>query len=87
MKTVLAIAGRLVLAQIAALPLSFFVIIALVPALRSLEGSTGIELVGHSGPADWVIALIWAVISILISATLLVNRKQHESPPHDSTEI
>lgn len=87
MRAFTAIAGRLILAQIAAVPLSFLVIIALMPGLRRLEVASGLELVGHSGPADWLIAVIWAVISIIIGATLAVNRKQHESPPHDRTEI
>jgi hypothetical protein len=65
---------RIIVGQFLAIPFTFAALIALIPALRRLEPAFGIEMIGHSGPADWVIFVVWAVISFLITATLLVNR-------------
>jgi hypothetical protein len=45
------LAGALIL--LASLPLGFVVAIALLPLWRWIERATGIEAVGHSGPAEW----------------------------------
>jgi hypothetical protein len=80
-------AGRLLLvivgAQFVAIPLSFVILIAILPVLRSLEKSTGIEMIGHSGPADWVIAGVWVVISLFIVATLIATRPRKEGSTHE----
>ncbi len=77
MRRGISLALRLLGGQIAAIPLAFIVLIALMPVLRSLESATELELVGHSGPADWVIFVVWAVISLIITATLLGSKPIH----------
>lgn len=67
---VLKILGLIVAAVVLAIPPAFFVAIASVPLLRFLEPRWGIEMIGHSGPADWVLWTIWIVISAAIAATL-----------------
>jgi hypothetical protein len=61
--------GLVVLAM-AAVPLSFFVAMLVTPVLWRLEGVIGIELAGHSGPADWIIAAIFG-LSVMLSVILL----------------
>ena len=69
--------------QAVAIPFAFVLLIASMPVLRALEASTGIEMVGHSGPASWIIYSIWAVISAIITATLVATRSKKRMPPND----
>ncbi len=63
--------GLVVLSAIVAVPLSFFVAMLLTPVLWRLEGVIGIELAGHSGPADWIIAAIFGLFTVMLSVILL----------------
>jgi TRAP-type C4-dicarboxylate transport system permease small subunit len=60
------------LAALALLPVAFAVTVLLVPLWRRVEESTGIEALGHSGPADWCFWLVYA--SLLVSAALVALR-------------
>lgn len=51
----------LLLLGLAALPVSFLVTFLLFPFWGWLEASTGIESVGHSGPADWCFVAVFGV--------------------------
>jgi len=53
-----------------AVPLSIVTTILLFPLWSWLEASTGIESVGHSGPAEWCYAVVFLVLAP--SAALLV---------------
>jgi hypothetical protein len=53
--------GMAVLILIAA-PLSFLTTILLLPFWSWLEATTGIEAVGHSGPAEWCYAAVFMIM-------------------------
>jgi hypothetical protein len=50
-----------VLSLVIGLPLGAMVTILLTPVLWDLEPVLHMELAGHSGPADWVFEVMWAV--------------------------
>lgn len=50
-----------VLIVLVALPGSFLLTVALFPFLAWVESETGIETIGHSGPADWCILTLWGL--------------------------
>ena len=56
----------------------------LTPLLWSLEEPLGLELAGHSGPADWVI-LSFAALACAICITILgaVAVRLRRGPAHD----
>jgi hypothetical protein len=56
-------------AALALLPVAVAVTFLLVPLWRRLEASTGIESIGHSGPADWC---FWLVYALLLAGAALV---------------
>jgi hypothetical protein len=58
-KTILA----LLIAVVVSIPFSWIVAILLTPALWRLEPVLNMELAGHSGPADWVFWVIWAIVA------------------------
>ncbi len=62
--------GIIIAAVLLAIPFTFVAAIASVPLLRDIEARWDIEVVGHSGPADWVIWMIWLVISAALAATI-----------------
>jgi TRAP-type C4-dicarboxylate transport system permease small subunit len=45
-----------------AAPLSFLTTILLLPFWSWLEATTGIESVGHSGPAEWCYAAVFMIM-------------------------
>jgi hypothetical protein len=58
-RTLLALLALIVLA----LPLSAVVTILLLPFWSWLEASSGVEAVGHSGPAGWCYLLVFAIMA------------------------
>lgn len=67
-KTTLALIALLLLG----LPLAFILTILLVPFWSYLENATGIEAVGHSGPAGWCFVLVYG--AMLIACVIGVRR-------------
>ena len=55
-----------------AAPLSILTTILLFPLWSWLEASTGIEAVGHSGPAEWCYAAVFLILIIATSGALIV---------------
>jgi hypothetical protein len=49
---------------IVSLPLGWIVAMLLTPFLWRLEPVLKLELAGHSGPSDWVVVLIWGLITM-----------------------
>lgn len=69
--------GTIVAAIVLAFPITFVTGFASAPLLRDAEKSWGIELIGHSGPADWLLWTIWIVISTAIATSIwLLTRKR-----------
>jgi TRAP-type C4-dicarboxylate transport system permease small subunit len=62
----------LLAAALALLPVSLAITVLLVPLWRRVEESTGIEALGHSGPADWCFWVVYA--SLLVGAALVALR-------------
>ena len=58
-KTILAV----LIAVLVSFPSSWIVAMLLTPVLWRLEPLLNMELAGHSGPADWVFWVIWAIIA------------------------
>jgi ABC-type antimicrobial peptide transport system permease subunit len=67
---------RIVLAIVVGAPAGFIAAFLATPWLWRLEGTLGMELAGHSGPADWVLVLAMAIFSLLI---FVVIRPRHRS--------
>jgi len=58
-----------------AAPLSIVITLLLFPFWSWLENATGIESVGHSGPAVWCYATVFLVV-VTASGLLLFARKR-----------
>ena len=56
-RTAIAIAGAVLLG----FPAGWIAAMALTPVLSRLESVLHMELAGHSGPADWIFYVVWAV--------------------------
>ena len=69
LRALLALAAIFLLSAALTLPTT----ILLLPAWSWLERSAGIEAVGHSGPAEWCYALVFAVLAGL-GALWLMSR-------------
>jgi len=50
---------------LACIPLTFLTAMLLTPLLWKLEAPLGIELAGHSGPAEWVFFVLHGVVTAL----------------------
>ena len=70
-RVLLRLAGVLVIA----VPLSIVATILLFPLWSWLEAATGIESVGHSGPAEWCYAVVFVVIAASGILMVLMRRK------------
>jgi hypothetical protein len=42
------------------------------PLLGRLEAKYGVELTGHSGPADWIFALMFGVTTVILFTVLVL---------------
>jgi hypothetical protein len=49
---------------IAAVPIAFIATFVLYPFWSWIEATTGIESVGHSGPADWCFIFMYALLAV-----------------------
>ena len=69
-------------AVIVSLPISVILGAFLTPYLSRLEATVGIELAGHSGPAEWILWTLSALLTILFS--VLALRGMRGSPTGDA---
>ncbi len=51
-----------VVAVVVGLPVGWILAMAVTPVLWKLEPILHMELAGHSGPADWVFYVVWAIV-------------------------
>jgi len=58
-------------AALVALPVSFIGGMAMTPVLWRLEPVLRMELAGHSGPSDWILASLFGITTVLVFAALL----------------
>lgn len=62
-------------------PVAFFATFLLMPLWSAIESSTGIESVGHSGPAGWCFLAMWATMfCVAIGGLQLVRRSRARGP-------
>ena len=62
-------------------PLSVLITIVLVPLWRWLEAATGIETIGHSGPAAWCYVLVFVVQSALAGGVVMREARREAPRP------
>ena len=61
------------------LPVTFVGTIVLLPLWSWIESRSGIESVGHSGPADWCfLAVAAAWLAVAVTAIVAIERKRDE---------
>ena len=77
---VVRVGGVLLGAAIVAFPVSFVCGMLMTPLLWRLEPVLKMELAGHSGPSDWILGTLFAVMTIAIAAVLFwVTRPRRDS--------
>jgi hypothetical protein len=64
--------GLLAVAVVISFPISFIGTFMMNPVLNRLEARYGIELTGHSGPADWIFALVFGITTVVVFLALRV---------------
>ena len=75
MKRPLGMVLSLLIIIIIAVPLSIIVTIVLSPFWSWFEGSSGIESLGHSGPAEWCYLVIYLLLVGVITAVYLIYQR------------
>ena len=70
-----------VLAMVVTAPISIIVTAMLFPFWSWLESSSGIESVGHSGPADWCYLFMFVLLLAILGATLVLQIRSIRSQP------
>ena len=70
-----------VLAMVVTAPISIIVTAMLFPFWSWLESSSGIESVGHSGPADWCYLFMFVLLLAILGATLVLQIRSSRSQP------
>jgi hypothetical protein len=75
MKRPFSIVILLLLIIIISVPLSIVVTIVLSPFWSWLETSTGIESLGHSGPAEWCYLVIFLILVATITGVYLIYQR------------
>lgn len=78
MKRPFSIVLLLLIIIIIAVPLSIVVTIVLSPFWSWFETSTGIESLGHSGPAEWCYLFIFLILIAAITGTYLIYQRGKE---------
>jgi hypothetical protein len=56
-------------------PLSILITILLSPFWSWFEASTGIESLGHSGPAEWCYLVIFLLFVAAVATTFLIYQR------------
>jgi hypothetical protein len=65
---------------IGCVPITAVLAIVLTPVLWKLEDVVHIELAGHSGPSDWVLYALYAVVVAAVFGTALrISRKRTQA--------
>ena len=73
---ILKLLGITLLSVVLAIPLTILVVLNSGSVLRGIERRWEIEVIGHSGPADWVILVIWLMLSLTIAGTIAAIRNR-----------
>ena len=60
------------------MPMAVFITLAALPVWSKLEAATGIESIGHSGPAEWCY-LVTYIIVVACGALLWFRKRRRAS--------
>jgi hypothetical protein len=63
-----------------AVPASVVTTFLLIPFWSWLERYTGVESVGHSGPADWCYLAVFLTMALAIALFMLVRHRSQGAP-------
>jgi hypothetical protein len=72
LRVVLRYVGLLAAAAVISFPIAFIGTIMMNPLLGRLEARYGIELTGHSGPADWIFEVVFGITIVVVFLLLRV---------------
>ena len=72
LRVVLRSIGLVAVAAVISFPISFIGTFMMNPLLGRLEAKYGIELTGHSGPADWIFAVAFGITTVVVFLLLRV---------------
>jgi H+/Cl- antiporter ClcA len=75
-----------VLALVVTAPLSVIITALLFPFWSWLESFSGIESVGHSGPAGWCYLLIFMALLAALAATVVLRIRPSRGHPSIQTK-
>jgi hypothetical protein len=59
-------------AAVISFPISFIGTFMMNPLLGRLEARYGVELTGHSGPADWIFEVVFGITTVVVLLLLRV---------------
>ena len=65
------VAAVFIVAALVSLPVSFVGAMTMTPWLYRLEPVLGMELAGHSGPSDWILATAFGITTIIVATLIL----------------
>jgi len=65
-----------------AAPFSILATILLLPFWSWFEATTGIESVGHSGPAEWCYSVVFLIIAAAAAQPLLARLRRSRDDKH-----
>ena len=78
MKRLLRFAILLFFAALVAIPLSAVTVVALFPFWSWFEARTGIESLGHSGPATWCFVVVYVSLTVLGWLAIRWKERRHD---------
>jgi hypothetical protein len=61
-------------------PIAVFATLAAFPIWSTLERTTGVEAVGHSGPSEWCYVVTYAVVIVLLSSRWFSKLRSEGAP-------
>lgn len=76
MNTTVRLVLQLLGAVVLAAPLSIAATLLLIPFWSFLEAATGVEAVGHSGPAEWCYVAVYGAVLCAGAAWIVLRRRR-----------
>lgn len=70
----------IVLVSLISMPISIVATLLLIPLWRWVEASSGLEAIGHSGPAEWCYLAMFTVTVVACLLVHCITRGRHREP-------
>lgn len=67
---------RAILIAAALLPVAGFLTLLLAPLWRAIEARTGLEAIGHSGPAGWCYGAVYCTLLAVFTVVAVMRRRR-----------